>query len=77
MGEPPGNGKREKGGTTVKFNPEEHVWNDLKTHGIGRKPITSPSQMGQMAPSDLRQQQKLHDLMRSFFLAPTTSYAHA
>ena len=28
-----------------QLNPDEYVWNDLKTHALGRKLITSPSQM--------------------------------
>lgn len=60
-----------------ELNPDEYVWNDLKTHGIGRKHITSLSQMRQMVLSHLRQLQKLPALVRSFFLAPTTRYAHA
>jgi hypothetical protein len=26
------------------FNPDEQVWNVLKAHGTGRKPITQPPQ---------------------------------
>lgn len=58
-----------------ELNPDEYVWNDLKTHGIGRKLITSPTQMRQMILAHLRRLQKLPTLVRSFFLAPTTRYA--
>jgi transposase len=58
-----------------ELNPDEFVWNDLKNHGIGRKVITSLTQMRQAVLSHLRQLQKLPDIVRGFFHAPTTRYA--
>jgi transposase len=58
-----------------ELNPDELVWNDLKTHGMGRRLITSLTQMRQMVISHLRQLQKTPALVRSFFHAPTTRYA--
>ena len=60
-----------------ELNPDEYVWNDLKNHGIGRKVITSLTQMRQAVISHLRQLQKLPDTVRGFFRAPTTRYATA
>lgn len=60
-----------------ELNPDEYVWNDLKTHGIGRRFITSLAQMRQMVLSHLRRLQKMPALVRSFFHAPTTRYARA
>ena len=60
-----------------ELNPDEYVWNDLKNHGIGRKVITSLTQMRQAVISHLRQLQKLPDVVRGFFRAPTTRYATA
>jgi transposase len=60
-----------------ELNPDELVWNDLKSHGTGRKLITSPAQLRQTIVSHLRQLQKLPALVRSFFHAPTTRYARA
>jgi transposase len=60
-----------------ELNPDELVWNDLKTHGTGRKLITSLTQLRQMIVSHMRQLQKLPALVRSFFHAPTTRYARA
>ena len=60
-----------------ELNPDEYVWNDLKNHGIGRKVITSLTQMRQAVISHLRQLQKLPDIVRGFFRAPTTRYATA
>jgi transposase len=60
-----------------ELNPDELVWNDLKTHGTGRKLIASLAQLRQMIVSHMRQLQKLPALVRSFFHAPTTRYAQA
>ena len=60
-----------------ELNPDEFVWNDLKTHGTGRRIITSLAQMRQMILSHLRRLQKMPALVRSFFRAPTTRYACA
>lgn len=58
-----------------ELNPDEHVWNDLKNNGIGRKVITGPDQMRSEVISHLRFLQKSPDLVRSFFHAPSTAYA--
>jgi transposase len=58
-----------------EFNPNESVWNDLKTHGTGRKLITSPTQLRRTVISHMPQLKKLPNLVRSFFHAPTTQYA--
>jgi hypothetical protein len=58
-----------------ELNPDELVWNDLKSHGTGRKLITPLAQLRQMVVSHMRQWQKLPALVRSFFHAPTTRYA--
>jgi transposase len=60
-----------------ELNPDEYVWNDLKNNGTGCKLITSLTQLRQMIASHLRQLQKLPELVRSFFHAPTTRYARA
>src|SRR5271166_1163055 len=60
-----------------ELNPDELVWNDLKNRGTGRKLITSLAQLRQTVVSHMRQLQKLPDLVRSFFHAPTTRYARA
>jgi hypothetical protein len=51
------------------------VWNDLKSHGTGRKMIASLTQLRQMVVCHMRQLQKLPALVRSFFQAPITRYA--
>jgi transposase len=58
-----------------ELNPDEHVWNDLKNNGIGKKVITGPDQMKRDVISHLRFLQKSPARVRSFFQAPTTVYA--
>ena len=58
-----------------ELNPDEHVWNDLKNNGIGRKVITGPDQMKREVLGHLHHLQKSPELIRSFFHAPTTAYA--
>jgi transposase len=60
-----------------ELNPDEYVWNDLKSQCTGRKVINSLTQLRQMIVSHMRQLQKLPMLVRSFFHAPTTRYACA
>jgi transposase len=58
-----------------ELNPDEHVWNDLKNNGIGRKVITGPNQMKREVLSHLCFLQKSPERVRSFFRAPETAYA--
>ena len=60
-----------------ELNPDEYVWNNLKSQCTGRKVINSLTQLRQMIVSHMRQLQKLPMLVRSFFHAPTTRYACA
>jgi len=58
-----------------ELNPDEWVWNDLKNNGLGRKVITTPTQLKKEAMSHMRHLQKSPLLVQSFFQAPTTKYA--
>ena len=58
-----------------ELNPDELVWNNLKTHAFGRKAIELRQDLRAMVLSHLRRMQKLPVLIRSFFRAPTTRYA--
>jgi transposase len=58
-----------------ELNPDEWVWNDLKNNGIGRKVITTPTQLKKETVSHMRHLQKSPMLVQSFFQAPTTKYA--
>ena len=58
-----------------ELNPDELVWNDLKTHGLGRMTITDKADMKAKVLSHLRSLQRTPEKVRSFFCAPTTRYA--
>jgi len=58
-----------------ELNPDELVWNDLKTHILGRKAITGPDQMRKVVVSRLRWMKKTPSHVISFFHAPETKYA--
>lgn len=58
-----------------ELNPDELVWNNLKTHALGRKVVTSRQELRSMVLSHLHRMQKLPVLIMSFFRAPTTRYA--
>jgi len=58
-----------------ELNPDEYVWNDLKNNALGRKALASIEEMKREVISYLRFIQKTPERVRSFFNAPTTSYA--
>jgi transposase len=58
-----------------ELNPGEHVWNDLKNNGIGRMFIAGPQDMKLKITHYLKLLQQTPELIRSFFKAPSTSYA--
>jgi transposase len=58
-----------------ELNPDERVWNDLKTNAIGRQSITSPKNLQGAVISHLRLVQKSPDRVRSYFQSETTRYA--
>ncbi len=60
-----------------ELNPDESVWNELKNNGIGRMAITGPDDLKRRLIEYLRQMQHFPALIRSFFHAPSTSYAAA
>ena len=58
-----------------QLHPDEYVCNDLKNHALGRKLITSPSQMRRAVLSHLRHLQKRPDVVARVFRSRTISYA--
>lgn len=58
-----------------ELNPDELVWNDLKTHILGRKAVTGPTQMRRIVLSRLRWLKRMPKHVASFFHAPETRYA--
>lgn len=58
-----------------ELNPDEQVWNNLKTHGIGRSEIMDRQDLHKKVSSHLKSLQGLPKKVRSFFQLPMTRYA--
>jgi transposase len=56
------------------LNPDEHVWNHLKNHGVGKQAIRSRDQFRRVVLGHMRSLQRLPDLIRSFFRDPNLRY---
>ncbi len=56
------------------LNPDEHVWNHLKNHGVGKQAIRSRDQFRKVVLAHMRSLQRLPDLIRSFFRDPHLRY---
>jgi len=56
------------------LNPDELVWNHLKNHGVGKRAITGPDQLGKLVMAHMRHIQKRKELVKSFFMAPSVEY---
>ena len=57
-----------------ELNPTEQVWNNVKSHGVGRKVVLGLDQLKSGVISRLRRLQKLPAIMRSFFKHPDCAY---
>ena len=62
-------------GYSPDLNPDELVWNNLKSQGTGKRAITGPDQLKKLVLGHLRAMQKDADLVRSFYRTPSTEYA--
>ena len=62
-------------GYSPDLNPDELVWNNLKSQGTGKRAITGPDQLKKLVVGHLRSMQKNADLIRSFYRTPSTEYA--
>ena len=62
-------------GYSPDLNPDELVWNTLKSQGTGKRAITGPDQPKKLVIGHLRSMQKNADLVRSFYRTPSTEYA--
>jgi transposase len=58
-----------------ELNPDEHVWNDLKSNALGPRAIAGPAELKRDVLSHLHHLQKSPHRVRRFFLAPETAYA--
>lgn len=57
-----------------ELNPDEHVWNYLKNHKIGRQSTKNGFDLSRRIESIMRSLQKLPEKVRSFFRHPWTKY---
>lgn len=57
-----------------ELNPDEHVWNYLKNHKIGRQSTKNGFELSRRIESIMRSLQKLPEKVRSFFRHPWTKY---
>jgi len=58
-----------------ELNPDEHVWNYLKNHKIGRQTTRNGFELTKRVESIMRSLQRLPDKLRTFFNHPWTKYA--
>jgi transposase len=56
------------------LNPDEHVWNHLKNHGVGKQAIRSRDEFRKVVLGHMRSLQRLPGLIRSFFRDPHLRY---
>ena len=62
-------------GYSLDLNPDELVWNNLKSQGTGRQMIMGPDQLRKLVIGHMRSMQKNAELVRSFYRTPSTEYA--
>lgn len=58
-----------------ELNPDELVWNHLKSHGIGRRAITSREELKRAILRHMRSLQRMPSLVRAFFHESNVRYA--
>ncbi len=56
------------------LNPDEHVWNHLKNHGVGKRAIRTREQFRKLVLGHMRSLQRLPDVIRAFFRDPHLRY---
>ena len=58
-----------------EMNPDEQVWNEIKTNKIGKQPIKDKVDLKKRLRSALASLQKKYNRIISFFQLPDTQYA--
>ena len=58
-----------------ELNPDEQVWNMVKSKKVGRKSVKTKSQLKEKVNSTLRSLQQKTEAIKSFFMLPHTRYA--
>jgi len=61
-------------GYAPELNPDEFVWNHLKSQGVSKKPLLKNESLRQRVHADLIDIRSRPALVRSFFRAPTVAY---
>ena len=57
------------------LNPDEFAWSHLKQNGTSKKPLRKKEALRQRVEQDLAEIKQDRRLVRSFFMAPSVSYA--
>lgn len=60
-----------------QLNPDEHVWNHLKNHGVGKRAIQNRSHLKRIVLGHLRSLQRTPGRIRGFFHDPHLHYVAA
>jgi len=58
-----------------KYNPDEHVWEEIKDKKIGRQPVKNKADLKRRLHSELKSLQRRTKRIISFFHLPETQYA--
>jgi len=58
-----------------ELNPDELVWNHLKSHGVGKRVVRSRDELKRMAIAHLRSLQRMPERVRGFFRQREVRYA--
>jgi transposase len=61
-------------GYSPDLNPDEFVWNQIKTHGISKTPLKEGEELQARVEQDLADIKNDRHLVRSFFCAPSVAY---
>ena len=61
-------------GYAPELNPDEFVWNHLKTNGVAKKPLRKNESLRARVEADLAAIRADRALVRSFFRAPSVAY---
>jgi len=62
-------------GYSPEMNPDEQVWNVVKSKKIGKKSVKTKSELKKKVDSALRSLQHKTERVKSFFMLPFTKYA--
>ena len=61
-------------GYAPELNPDELVWSHVKRTGVARSPLRKGEKLSDKVEVQLAKIQKMPQLIRSFFQAPSVAY---